>query len=226
MRFFLSRGIYFVATLVAFTFILFGCPNRSDAQNTRPNVILMMADDMGWGDVSYSVRLGEDLAGNDIDYNGTPHWNTPNLSTMASSGLKFSRMYSQHTVCSPTRASVLTGRAPQRQSIPFANTGKMQNREVTVAEYATSLGYTTGLFGKWHLGSLTRDFSDANRGGPGSFGVYSTPLNNGFDVEYCTESKVSTYNPGTSGLTTTTRYWTGPGPVSYTHLTLPTNREV
>lgn len=166
---------------------------------------------MGWGDVSFTVRLGEDSSGNDINYNGTPHWDTPNLNSMASNGLKFSRMYSQATVCSPTRASVLTGRAPQRQSIPFANLGKMQNREVTVAEYASALGYKTGLFGKWHLGSMTRDVNDANRGGPGSFGVYSTPLNNGFGIHYSTESKVSTYNPTTSGLTRTTRYWTGPG---------------
>ena len=177
----------------------------------RPNVILMMADDMGWGDISYTVRLGEDADGNDINYNGTPHWDTPNLASMASSGLMFSRMYSQSVVCSPTRASVLTGRAPQRQSIPFANQGKMQNREITVAEYAASLGYRTGLFGKWHLGSMTRDVNDSNRGGPGSFGIYSTPHGSGFEAYYATESRVSTYNPGISGFTALTRYWTGPG---------------
>ncbi|QEG22959.1 sulfatase-like hydrolase/transferase [Mariniblastus fucicola] len=210
MQLCLLRVGQFIIALTLFAFVS-ECENESQAQETRPNVILMMADDMGWGDVSFSVRLGEDLSGTDINYGGTPHWSMPHLETMASNGLKFSRMYSQHTVCSPTRASVLTGRAPQRQSITFANTGKMQNREITVGEYAKSLGYTTGLFGKWHLGSLTRDVSDANRGGPGSFSVYSTPLNNGFDVEYVTESKVSTYNPTTSGMTTTTRYWTGPG---------------
>ncbi len=200
------------AMLILFGLTVLGATGEfAFAQSTRPNIILMMADDMGWGDVSYSVRRGEDAAGNDVNYNGTVLWDTPNLEAMAANGLKFSRMYSQHTVCSPTRASVLTGRAPQRQSIPFANLGKMQNREVTVAEYAKALGYTTGLFGKWHLGSMTRDVNDANRGGPGSFDVYSTPLNNGFDVHYSTESKVSTYDPGTSGLTVTTRYWTGPG---------------
>ena len=185
--------------------------NLAFAQSNRPNIILMMADDMGWGDVPYSIRLGEDSSGNDINYNGTTFWDSPNLELMAANGLKFSRMYSQHTVCSPTRASVLTGRAPQRQSIPFANQGKMQNREVTIAEYAKALGYKTGLFGKWHLGSLTRDLDDSNRGGPGSFDIYSTPLNSGFDQFYATESRVSTFNPGTSGLTATTRYWTGPG---------------
>ena len=128
-------SLLFVACLVCFSANNFLMAQTPD----RPNVILMMADDMGWGDISYTVRLGEDAAGNDINYNGTPHWDTPNLASMATNGLMFSRMYSQSVVCSPTRASVLTGRAPQRQSIPFANQGKMQNREITVAEYALSL---------------------------------------------------------------------------------------
>lgn len=178
---------------------------------TRPNVIIMMTDDMGWADMDFAIRLGEDGNGGDVNYAGTPHWDTPNLASMASNGLAFSRMYSQSPVCSPTRASVMTGRSPERMGIPFANTGSLKNREVTVAEYAASLGYTTGHFGKWHLGVFTRDLTDANRGGrAGSHGIYSTPLGSGFDVQYSTESKVSTYDPATSGLTTTTRYWTGP----------------
>lgn len=184
---------------------------ESSAQSDRPNIIMMMADDMGWGDVTFSVRLGETAGGADVNYSGTNLWNMPNLESMAQNGLKFSRMYSQSPVCSPTRASVLTGRAPQRMGIDFANTGNMENRETTIAEYASSLGYRTGIFGKWHLGSLTRDVADSNRGGPGSFGVYSTPINNGFDTQYVTESRVATYNPGNSPLTSTTRYWTGPG---------------
>ena len=178
----------------------------------RPNIIMLMVDDMGWGDVDFAVRLGETPGGDDVMYGGTTQWETPNLAAMAQNGLAFSRMYSQSAVCSPTRASVLTGRAPQRMGIPFANEGKMENREVTVAEYADALGYATGHFGKWHLGVFTRDIADGNRGGSANaHAVYSTPLNNGFNVQYSTESKVSTYDPGTSGLTTDTRYWTGPG---------------
>lgn len=178
----------------------------------RPNIILMMADDMGWGDVDFSVRLGETAAGDEVFYNGTPHWDMPNLTAMSQNGLTLSRMYSQNPVCSPTRASALTGRSPERIGIPFANTGKLENQEITVAEYAAALGYTTGHFGKWHLGVFTRDIQDANRGGDeGSHDLYSTPLNNGFEAQYSTESKTSTYDPGTSGLTVDTRYWTGPG---------------
>lgn len=183
------------------------------AQDTnRPNIIMLMADDMGWGDMDFAIRLGETPEGDDVMYSGTNRWDTPNLAAMAQNGLTFSRMYSQAAVCSPTRASVMTGRAPQRTGIPNANKGKMENREVTVAEYAQALGYTTGHFGKWHLGVFTRDINDANRGGSdNAHSIYSTPLNNGFNVQYSTESKVSTYDPGTSGLTDATRYWTGPG---------------
>ncbi|MFN3168792.1 MAG: sulfatase-like hydrolase/transferase [Phycisphaeraceae bacterium] len=185
---------------------------KAETTPHRPNIVLMMADDMGWGAVDFPVRLGETAAGDGVMYPGTRLWRTPNLRAMAEGGLVFSRMYSQAPTCSPTRASVLTGRAPQRIGIPFANRGKMENREATLAEYAQALGYRTGFFGKWHCGVFTREVKDANRGGkPGSHAQYSTPLNNGFDTQYATESKTSTYDPGTSGLTTPTRYWTGPG---------------
>ena len=183
-----------------------------DREPSRPNVILMMADDMGWGSIDapgFSVRIGLNPDGSEVRYPGTPHWETPNLAAMANNGLLFSRMYSQSPVCSPTRASVMTGRHPERVGIPFANTGNMENREITVAEYAQSLGYTTGIFGKWHLGSMTREVDDSNRGGPGSFGVYSFPTNNGFDEVYATESRTNTFNP--LQLNPTTHYWTNPG---------------
>ena len=184
----------------------------SSQPTKRPNIILMMADDMGWADVGFEVRLGQDSSGRAVMFDGTTLWETPNLNQMAASGLTFSRMYSSSPVCSPTRASVLTGRSPERIGIRTANSGRLENREVTVAEYAQALGYTTGHFGKWHLGVFTRDLRDANRGGkPGSHDIYSTPLNSGFEFEYSTESKTSTYHPATSGLTKTTRYWTGPG---------------
>ena len=186
--------------------------SAQDVEPSRPNIIVMMADDMGWGSIDapgFSVRVGLNPDDSEVRYQGTPHWETPNLAAMASDGLLFSRMYSQSPVCSPTRASVLTGRHPERLGIPFANLGKMENREITLAEYAQTLGYTTGIFGKWHLGSMTRDVNDSNRGGAGSFGVYSFPTNNGFDEVYATESKTNTYNP--LQLSPTTRYWTGPG---------------
>jgi len=186
--------------------------SAQEIEPSRPNIIVMMADDMGWGDIDapgFSVRAGLNPDDTEVRYQGTTFWETPNLVAMASDGLKFSRMYSQSPVCSPTRASVMTGRHPERMGIPFANRGKLENREITIAEYAQTLGYTTGMFGKWHLGSMTRDVNDSNRGGPGSFGVYSFPTDNGFDELYATESKTNTYNP--LQLNPVTRYWTDPG---------------
>jgi len=183
-------------------------PSRGD----RPNIVILMADDMGWGSLDFPVPLGLSADGQPINFEGTALWQTPNLRAMADNALVFGRMYSQSPVCSPTRASVMTGRSPERIGVHNANAGRLENREVTLAEYAHALGYTTGFFGKWHLGVFTRDVRDANRGGrPNCHAHYATPLMQGFDIEYATESKTSTYDPGVSGLTADTRYWTGPG---------------
>lgn len=202
------RLAVFLALVVCQGFSL----RAQELEPSRPNIIVMMADDMGWGSLDapgFSVRVGLNPDDSEVRYQGTTLWETPNLAAMASDGLNFSRMYSQSPVCSPTRASVMTGRHPERMGIPFANNGRMENREITIAEYAQALGYTTGLFGKWHLGSMTREVNDSNRGGPGSFGIYSFPTSSGFDELYATESKTNTYNP--LQLNPTTRYWTDPG---------------
>ncbi|NNE90580.1 MAG: sulfatase-like hydrolase/transferase [Verrucomicrobiales bacterium] len=118
----------------------------------KPHVILVMADDQGWGDMAY---------------NGHPLVKTPNFDEAAKSGLRFDRFYAAAPVCSPTRASVLTGRTPNRMGV-FKWGYPMRPQETTLAEALKSAGYTTGHFGKWHLGSV-RKTSPAN------------PGNNGFD---------------------------------------------
>lgn len=178
----------------------------AQAEN-RPNVILVMADDHGWGDTGY---------------NGHPFAKTPHLDQMASEGLRFSRWYAAAPVCSPTRGSCLTGRHPSRYGIHFANVGRLEPREVCLAEVLGDKGYATGHFGKWHLGSLTTSVKEANRGGAGSEAVYSPPWDNGFDTCFSTESKVPTFDPmtkpplesreakGGPGGFYGTHYWTGP----------------
>ncbi len=147
----------------------------------KPNIILVMADDMGWGDTGYG---GSSLA------------QTPNLDEMAAAGTTFSRFYSAAPVCSPTRGSVLTGRHPYRYGIYFANVGHLPSEEVTLAEVLKSAGYRTGFFGKWHLGTLTKDILDSNRGGrPDQIEEYSPPWLHGFDTVFATESKAPTYDP-------------------------------
>jgi hypothetical protein len=147
-------------------------------ESSRPNIILVMADDLGWGDVAY---------------NGHPIIKTPNLDAMAASGLRFNRFYAGAPVCSPTRGSVLTGRHPSRYGIPTANQGHLEDEEVSLAEVMKSQGYATGHFGKWHLGTMTPDYSGKKGREPEE--NYSTPGTNGSDEWFATEYAVATWDP-------------------------------
>jgi arylsulfatase A-like enzyme len=179
-----------------------GSPQTLFSKSTeteKPNIILCMADDMGWGDTGF---------------NGNKIIKTGNLDSMAKAGMRFTRFYSGAPVCSPTRGSCLTGRHPYRYGIFFANTGHMRKEEVTLADALKTQGYTTGHFGKWHLGTLTTKEKDSNRGGPKSAKHYSPPWNNGFDVCFSTEAKVPTWNPMKKPDTNEpygTYYWTQDG---------------
>ena len=145
-----------------------------------PNIILVMCDDLGWGDVGF---------------NGSKNIRTPHLDAMAKGSLRFERFYAAAPVCSPTRGSCITGRHPYRYGVYFANTGHMKRQELTLAELLKKHGYATGHFGKWHLGTLTKTETEANRGGPRGVAHFSPPQVNGFDVCFSTESKVPTWDP-------------------------------
>ena len=108
------------------------------------------------------------------------------LNAMAKKGLQFNRFYAAAPVCSPTRASCITGRHPYRYGILNANSGHMKTEELTLAELLKKQGYITGHFGKWHLGTLTKTIKDANRGGPRGKKHYSPPQLNGFDICFST----------------------------------------
>lgn len=159
----------------------------------RPNIILVMADDMGWGDPGYNSM--------NVTYaDGSPHpdqgWiSTPTMDAMAANGVRFDRFYSASAVCSPTRASCLLGRNPFRAGIPFANQGRLEFDETPLSEVLSDVGYRCGHFGKWHLGAMTTLRDDANRGGVGSEGIYSGPWHHRYDACFATESKVPTYHP-------------------------------
>jgi len=211
-RHLLKRLLGGAAALAAAPAVLAGTRSRASAASPRPeaaapasprpdrpNVILAMTDDQGWGDTGY---------------NGHPVLKTPTLDAIARSGLRFNRFYSGAPVCSPTRGSALTGRHPYRYGIFFANVGHMRPQEITLAEALKTQGYTTGHFGKWHLGTLTKTERDSNRGGPRGAAHYSPPWENGFDVCFSTEAKVPTWNPmrdPKTGRPYGTAYWTGPG---------------
>jgi arylsulfatase A-like enzyme len=164
------------------------------APANRPNIILMMADDMGWGDPGF---------------NGNRTIRTPHLDAMAAAGIRFTRFYSGGPVCSPTRGTCLTGRHYFRYGVTHANEGMLPKQEVTVARLLKPLGYRTGHFGKWHLGTLTKDIKDGRRGGPGTR-TYMPPWEHGFDVSFSTEQAVPTWNP-MEDQPFATKYWEGPG---------------
>lgn len=152
--------------------------DSSASEEKLPNIILIMADDLGYGDVACY---------------GNPVVKTPHLDAMAREGIRFNRFYSGAPVCSPTRGSCLTGRHPYRYGIPWAGRHPLPEDEITLAEALKQSGYSCGHFGKWHLGGLSRtviqsEFPD----GPSS---YSPPWVNGFDVAFSTESMVPNYNP-------------------------------
>lgn len=120
----------------------------------RPNIIFILADDMGWGDVGYN---GSDIA-------------TPNLDQLAADGVRLNRNY-VYPVCSPTRAALLTGHSPLEYGLdgPMSDTASLPVDVKLMPEYFKELGYQTHMVGKWHLGI----------GDPAYF-----PIARGFDTHY------------------------------------------
>ena len=143
--------------------MLAGCAATLSAATTapRPNIVLVMADDQGWGDTGY---------------NGHPELKTPNLDSLAASGLRFNRFYTAHFNCSPTRASVMTGRHPHRMGT-FGPGSPIRAEEVTLARVLQSAGYATGHFGKWHLNGKNGDRNTTEI--PGRAILASDPLSPG-----------------------------------------------
>ena len=140
--------------LLAISF-LFSAAQGADAK--RPNIVLIMADDLGYSELgSYGQKLIQ----------------TPHLDMLASQGMRFSRNYSGNAVCAPSRCVLMTGRHPGHAWI--RNNGEVKpegqrpipDSEVTIGEALKAAGYATGAFGKWGLGS------------PGSEG---DPVHQGFD---------------------------------------------
>jgi arylsulfatase A-like enzyme len=162
----------------------------------RLNIVFILADDLGWRDLGCC---------------GSTFYHTPNLDRLAAEGMRFTRAYAACCVCSPTRASILTGRYPARlrltDFIAGARRGKLVPapylhylplEEVTIAEALREAGYRTGFIGKWHLGgpefNPERQGFDANvagceRGSPPSyFSPYRIPnLPDGPPGEYLTD---------------------------------------
>jgi len=111
-------------------------PGPAAATEPPPNVVVILADDLGWGDVGF---------------NGRTEWATPNLDRLAGQGTVFKRWYTAAVVCAPSRAAMLTGKATIHNGVS-RNDADLPASEVTLAEALKARGYATGLFGKWHHG--------------------------------------------------------------------------
>ena len=152
-----------------FILSLFSCTENVDDE--FPNIILIMTDDQGWGQTSY------------YDH---PVLETPNLDAMAENGLRFERFYAAAPVCSPTRASILTGRTNDRTGV-MDHGYALRKQEKTIAVALKKAGYATGHFGKWHLNGLRgpgvpilKDDSHS----PGEFGFnHWLTVTNFFDID-------------------------------------------
>ena len=137
----------------------------------RPNIILIMTDDQGWGQTGY--------------YNH-PLLKTPNLDEMANNGLRFDRFYAGAPVCSPTRASVLTGRSNDRTGV-YDHGYRLRLQEKTISQALKNNGYITAHFGKWHLNGLRGPGAPIlkdDKYGPQNFGFdHWLSVTNFFDID-------------------------------------------
>jgi len=120
-------------------------PSLLSAPARQPNIIMIYADDLGYGDLGCY---------------GHPTIKTPNLDRMASEGLRFTQFYSAAPVCTPSRAALMTGRLPVRSGLsrvlfPYSD-GGIPDSEITIAESLRAAGYRTACVGKWHLGWQTQ----------------------------------------------------------------------
>lgn len=149
------KGLTIFLLLLINVIYLTGCnpseqSRESSEQAPPPNIILLMGDDHGWEETAY---------------NGHAYLQTPVLDEMAASGLRLDRFYSASPVCSPTRGSVITGRHPNRYGT-FTPNWSIRPEEISIAQILRDAGYTSGHFGKWHLGPVKAD-SPTNPGAMG-----------------------------------------------------------
>jgi len=165
--------------LVAAGFAMPDCFGAA-SDRKRPNIVLLMADDLGYGDVGF---------------NGNKIIKTPHLDEMARHGIRFTRFYAGAPVCSPTRGTCLTGRHNFRYGIFSASIGYLPAEEMTIAKMCKSLGYTTGHFGKWHLAPITKTGQTMPEYYENRERKYAPPWERDYDESFTTECNVPTWNP-------------------------------
>ena len=163
-----------IAAVVAVLVVATGgfCPSLAQAQDKKPNIIVFLSDDVGYGEYGFQ---------------GNKEIPTPNIDSIAKNGVRFTQGYNAATYCSPCRAGLLTGRYPTRFGHEFNEGGPAGDKggfglpltETTIANRMKELGYATACVGKWHLGG----------------GEKFLPMARGFDEFYGTVANTPFFNP-------------------------------
>ena len=143
---------FFIKTVIIFSLLVLGCKSKmlpKTEKNKRPNIIVIIVDDLGYGDIGYT---------------GHPFIETPNINKLAEEGAFLSNFYSAASVCSPSRASMLTGLTNYKLGIySFIHRGSAVHLKKEFSTYSQMLrnrGYQTAMIGKWHLAN--HDFKEKN----------------------------------------------------------------
>ena len=158
---FCTTALVLGAVVVGLVSGIAGAAAQAPAEATRPpNIVLILGDDLGYGDIGVY---------------GSKTIKTPNIDALAAGGVRFTQGYVSHPVCSPSRAGLITGRYQQRHGWEFNPAGRdasagMRLEERTIADHLRSMGYATGMVGKWHLGQK-RPYHPMSRGFDQYFGV-------------------------------------------------------
>ncbi|MEO0510834.1 MAG: sulfatase [Verrucomicrobiota bacterium] len=166
------------------------------ANDSKPNIILMYADDLGWMDLGCQ---------------GSDYYETPHLDKLAADGIRFTNAYAAASNCAPSRASLMTGQYPARHGvytvdtslrgaskdrrlIPTPNTEFIKDEHLTLAEVLKDNGYTTGHFGKWHITKdPTQDGFDLNIGGNSAGGPYTGGYHSPYRYPNCSSNEPGEY---------------------------------
>ena len=155
--------------IIFFLTLLICSVNAEESETNKPNIIMIVADDLGY---------------NDVGFNGSLEIETPNIDRIAEGGIVFTHGYVTHSICAPSRAAILTGKYQQKfgfEKNPSAipNSGGVPDSEINLAEVLKMAGYKTAAIGKWHLGS----------------GSNYSPNHRGFDYFFGFERGGSNYYP-------------------------------
>ena len=144
---FLSKYFHdfrFTGSMMCASLSIINAANAKEQENKTPNIVLILADDLGYTDLSCY---------------GSTDIKTPHIDRLAKEGIRFTNFYSAGSVSTPTRASIMTGCYPKRVDmhvgvLPPNTESGLNPSEITIAELLKKEGYATGCIGKWHLGLL------------------------------------------------------------------------